>query len=159
MELWARITKKTDWSTGPLARPFIRSLAPLTCSLAPHNLLCLCACCAHSLARSLTSLTPELLGKWMIRWLFILVFFYSGPQCRGNGGWLTCVKELLIRLAGPRGVKGRNKNTEQWIHGKREKWEEMDWRSHTLSRGKKYSCRSNMKYSSEQRDVIFFYQV
>ena len=28
--LWARTTKNTDWSTGPLARPFARSLAPLT---------------------------------------------------------------------------------------------------------------------------------
>ena len=32
--LWARITKNTDWSTGPLACPFARSLAPLTRSLA-----------------------------------------------------------------------------------------------------------------------------
>ena len=32
---WARSTKNTDWSTGPLARPFARSLAPLTRSLAP----------------------------------------------------------------------------------------------------------------------------
>ena len=28
--LWARITKNTDWSTGSLARPFDRSLVPLT---------------------------------------------------------------------------------------------------------------------------------
>ena len=33
--LWARTTKNTDRSTGPLARPFARSLAPLTRSLAP----------------------------------------------------------------------------------------------------------------------------
>ena len=31
---WAGLTKNTDWSTGPLARPFARSLAPLTHSLA-----------------------------------------------------------------------------------------------------------------------------
>ena len=37
--------------------------------------------CAHSFARSLTLLTPSLVGKWMIRWLFILCFFYSGPLC------------------------------------------------------------------------------
>ena len=35
--LWARITKNTDWSTEPLARPFVRLLAPLTGLLA---LLC-----------------------------------------------------------------------------------------------------------------------
>ena len=28
--LWARITKNTDWSNGPLARLFVRLLAPLT---------------------------------------------------------------------------------------------------------------------------------
>ena len=50
-------------STGPLARPFARSLASLTRSL------------AHSFARSLTSLTPLLVGQWMIGWLFCLCFF------------------------------------------------------------------------------------
>ena len=34
--LWARTTKNTDWSTGPLARPFAHSLAPLTRLLALH---------------------------------------------------------------------------------------------------------------------------
>ena len=33
------------------------------------------ACTAHSFARSLTLLTPSLMGKWMMRWLFILGFF------------------------------------------------------------------------------------
>ena len=33
--LWARITKNPDCSTGPLAYPFARLLAPLTRSLAP----------------------------------------------------------------------------------------------------------------------------
>ena len=40
--LWARTVKNTDCSTGPLARPFARSLAPLIRSLAHF---------AHSLAR------------------------------------------------------------------------------------------------------------
>ena len=31
--------------------------------------------CAHLFARSLTSLTPSLLGQWLIRWLFYLCFF------------------------------------------------------------------------------------
>ena len=47
---WARSTKNPDAKTGPLARPFTHSLAPLTL------------------------LTPSLVGKWMIRWLFILCF-------------------------------------------------------------------------------------
>ena len=38
--LWARITKNTDWSTGPLARPFPCSRAPLTRLLTPHYSLC-----------------------------------------------------------------------------------------------------------------------
>ena len=46
--LWARITKNTDWCTGPLARPFAHLLAPLTRLLAPH---CSLAHFAHSLAR------------------------------------------------------------------------------------------------------------
>ena len=32
-------------------------------------------CCAYSLACSLTSLTPSLVGQRLIGWLFILVFF------------------------------------------------------------------------------------
>ena len=32
--------------------------------------------CAHSFARSLTSLTPSLVGKWLIRLLFCLCFFF-----------------------------------------------------------------------------------
>ena len=34
--LWSIKAKNIDCSTGPLARPFARSLAPLTRSLAPH---------------------------------------------------------------------------------------------------------------------------
>ena len=58
--LWSRITKNTDWSTGPLARPFACSLAPLTHLLALHCLLCSHVPLAHttalihSLTRSLT---------------------------------------------------------------------------------------------------------
>ena len=48
MALWARSTKNPDVSTGPLARPFARSLAPLTRSLAPH-----CSLCSRALLRSL----------------------------------------------------------------------------------------------------------
>ena len=77
--LWARITKTTDSSTRPLARPFACSLAPLTCLLALHYSLCSRAL-LHLLALLLTSLTLKLVGQWWIRWLFILCFFfYSGP--------------------------------------------------------------------------------
>ena len=52
--LWFKTTKNPDVSTGPLARLFACSLAPLTHLLAPHCSLCLRAHCAHSFARSLT---------------------------------------------------------------------------------------------------------
>ena len=35
MTLWSKTAKNTDCSAGPLARPFARSLEPLTHSLAP----------------------------------------------------------------------------------------------------------------------------
>ena len=83
---WARSTKNPDVSTGPFARPFSCSLAPLTGSLAPPCLLCSRAPlrsaalrCAHWLARSLTLLAPSLVGQWLIRWLFILCFFLFWP--------------------------------------------------------------------------------
>ena len=59
--LWSGTNKNKDVSTGPLARPFARSLAPLTRSLAPdcslrsrpplRSLVRLLAHFAHSLAR------------------------------------------------------------------------------------------------------------
>ena len=58
---WFRTAKNPDVSTGPLARPFDCSLAPLTRSLAPdcslcsrpplHLLVCSLAHFAHTLAR------------------------------------------------------------------------------------------------------------
>ena len=60
--LWSRTAKNTDCSTGPLTRPFARSLAPLTrslapdCSLRPRPLLRSLVC---SLAHSDHSLTRE----------------------------------------------------------------------------------------------------
>ena len=62
--LWPRISKNTDWSTGPLARPFAHSLAPLTHSIAPHySLRSRSPLCSAALTRLLTSLTPSLVGK------------------------------------------------------------------------------------------------
>ena len=53
----------------------IRSLAP-DCSLYSRPpLRSLVPSLAHSFARSLTLLTPLLMGQWMIRWLFCLCFF------------------------------------------------------------------------------------
>ena len=59
--LWSGTNKNRDVSTGPLARPLARSLAPLTHSLAPHcslhsraplrSLVLSLAYFAHSLAR------------------------------------------------------------------------------------------------------------
>ena len=76
--LWAWITKNTDWSTGPLARPFANSLVSLTRSLTPD-----CSLRSRpplrSLVRSLTLLTPSLVGQWINRWLFILCFFLFWP--------------------------------------------------------------------------------
>ena len=77
--LWARITKNTDWSTGPLARPFTCSLAPLTRLLAPHYSLrsraplCSLARLHHSLAHF--AHFAHSLARGMIRRLFILCFF------------------------------------------------------------------------------------
>ena len=49
--LWARSTKNPDVSTGPLARPFAHSLAPLTRSLATR-----CSLRSRAPLRSLPSL-------------------------------------------------------------------------------------------------------
>ena len=52
--LWARTTKNTDWSTGPLARPFAHTAHSFACSA----LLALLAC-----STALTLLTPLLVGE------------------------------------------------------------------------------------------------
>ena len=54
--LWSITAKNTDWSTGLLARPIARSLAPLTRSLTRD-------CSLRSLV-----------GQWLIRLLFCLFF-------------------------------------------------------------------------------------
>ena len=64
------VTKNTVWSTGPLAHPVARSLAPLTHSLVPHYSL-------HS--RALLRSLPRL---WNSEWLdgyLICVFLWSCP--------------------------------------------------------------------------------
>ena len=71
-----RTVKNWDVSTGPLACPFARSLATLTCSLAPRSLLrSRSATFTHPLARSLPrSWESELLDGY-----FVCVFFYFRP--------------------------------------------------------------------------------
>ena len=64
--LWSKIEKNTDVSTGPFARPFARSLVHSQRSLLPLLQTARFARalrCAHSFARSLTSLTPSLVGQ------------------------------------------------------------------------------------------------
>ena len=72
--LWARITKNTDWSTGPLTHPFARLLAPPTHSLAPHYSLC-----SRAPLRSLRSWDSDKLDSYLF-----CVFFYSSPQCTSH---------------------------------------------------------------------------
>ena len=78
--LWARKIEKPDCSTGPLARPFACSLAPLThwaCS-ALSVLLARSAALTRSLAGSLRSLPRSWDSDWLDGYLFCF-FFYSGP--------------------------------------------------------------------------------
>ena len=82
--LWSGTTKNQDVSTGPLARPFARSLAPLTRSLAPdcslrsrpplRSLVRSLAHFAHSLARGTVN-------DWMaILSVFFSIFNHSAPK-------------------------------------------------------------------------------
>ena len=67
MALWSRITKNPDVSTGPLARPFARWLAPLNRSIALPYLLCLRAplrSLVCSLAHSAHPLARETVNDW-----------------------------------------------------------------------------------------------
>ena len=66
--LWAKSTKTPDFSTGPLARPFARSLAPLTRTAHSHRSL---AHFTHSLARGTVN-------EWMIIYsLFFSILAHS----------------------------------------------------------------------------------
>ena len=92
--LWSRTNKNRDVSTGPLARPFARSLALLTPSLAPHYSLRSRAPLRSTaitclLARSLRSLFYSRESGWLDGYLFC-VFFCSGPQCKHQTPSATC---------------------------------------------------------------------
>ena len=74
--LWSITAKNTDCSTGPLARPFARSLAPLTRSLAPD-----CSLRSRpplrSLIRSLAHFAHSLARGKVIDYIAILSVFFS----------------------------------------------------------------------------------
>ena len=74
--LWSITAKNTDCITGPLARPFARSVAPLTRSLAPDCSLRFARAlrCAHSLARSLRSLPRS--WESVLHGYFVCDFFF-----------------------------------------------------------------------------------
>ena len=73
---WVRSAKNRDVSTGPLARPFARSLAPLTRSLAPD-----CSLRSRpplrSLVRSLAHFAHSLARGTVNDWMAILSVFFS----------------------------------------------------------------------------------
>ena len=76
--LWSRTAKYTDCSTGPLARPFAHSLAPLTRSLATDcSLRSRPPLRSRSLVRSLAHFAHSLARGKGNYWLAILsVFFF-----------------------------------------------------------------------------------
>ena len=77
--LWSGTNKNQDISTGPFARPFARSLAPLTHSLAPDCSLCSCPplrSLTRSLARSLRS-HPRSLESELLDGYFVCFFDHS----------------------------------------------------------------------------------
>ena len=73
--LWSKTAKNIDCSTGPLARPFARSLAPLTRSLAPD-----CSLRSRpplrSLVRSLAHFTHSLARGTVNDWMVIYSEFF-----------------------------------------------------------------------------------
>ena len=72
------------WATRSSLRSFARTAHSFACSTLLTSLT-RSAALTRSLARLLTSLTPSLVGHWLVRWLFILCFFFhSGPQCSGE---------------------------------------------------------------------------
>ena len=76
---------KTKVLGHSLVRSLVRSHRSLICLLRPARFACALHC-AHSFARSLTSLTLKLVGKRMMRCLSFLVFFLFWPIVRP---WLS----------------------------------------------------------------------
>ena len=85
--LWSEIKKNTDVRTGPLARPFARSLTPLTRPLAPD-----CSLCSRpplrSLVRSLAHFAHSLARGKVNFWCLKMTWFCPIVDCcrvYGNG--------------------------------------------------------------------------
>ena len=98
MSLWSKTAKNTDCSTGPVPRPFTRSLAPFTHFLAPdcslrsrpplRSLVRSLAHFGHSLARGKVNYKMAILS------VFFSIFDHSawGVFCRWvviSVGWIT----------------------------------------------------------------------
>ena len=108
--LWFRTSKNWDVTTGPFACPFACLLTPLTYLLALHCLLC-----SHTLLHLLLGpiahlLTPELVGKWLIRCASIRLFWTIVHH------FFSCLQESFPSFRRPSGftysmVQNR-KNTE-----------------------------------------------
>ena len=102
--LWSGTNKNRDVSTGPLARPFAHSLAPLTCLLTPdcllrsrlplHSLVFSLAHFAHSLARGKVNF-------WCLKmtWFCPIVQLLSG---------ISCLEQMGGGKLGKRTARGEN---------------------------------------------------
>ena len=75
LALWSITAKNTDGSAGPHARPFVRSIAPLTRSLAPDCSLRLSSP-PRSLVRSLAHFAHSLAPGTVNDWMAILSVFF-----------------------------------------------------------------------------------
>ena len=71
---WAKITKNRECSTGSVTQWVTRlSICSFACTA--HSFACSALLASLVRSAALTSLTPSLVGKWMIRWLFFQCFF------------------------------------------------------------------------------------
>ena len=113
--LWSRTAKNTD-STGPLARPFARSLAPLT-SLRPplRSLVRSLAQSAHSLAR----------GKVNYQMAILSVFFSIFDHSERDKPKKT-ERQKAIECATIRKRSSQSMAIEKWGNGENVAAEEND---------------------------------
>ena len=102
--LWSRTAKNTDCSTEPLARPFARSLAPLTRPLAPdcslrsrpplRSLVRSLAHFAHSLAHGKVNYRMSILCFLFVFFSFsTIVIWFSYLDCACGEAWCLSFKK------------------------------------------------------------------
>ena len=84
MALWSGTNKNRDVSTGPLAPPFARSLAPLSRLL------------AHSLAHFAHSFADGKVNDWMT---FFLYFFLFWTIVLSKEGGQTSLTDFHVKLS------------------------------------------------------------